>query len=203
MRAPVSRAFAALLVAAAAPLTLAAQSHGGGLREVTKPVAPPPAHRSGFWVAGGMGGGYESFLTDGDPAGWSEEELGFTGNFKLGGSPSPHFRFGGELTGWGKEINGVNEWLGSMMFVAQVYPSADAGFFLKGGTGPTYFHQQVFDGFTYFEVDDNGWGWNAGAGWEFRVARNLFLGPTVDFYEHDYGPFRERLLNIGLTISGP
>lgn len=177
-------------------IPLLAQEHGGGLREVR--YVPPPG-RSGFFIAGGLGGGYESFKTDGFQ--WTDEELGATFHLKLGGTPSSMVRLGGELAGWGTDEAGVEEYVGSLMGIVQLYPSPAGGFFLKAGAGPSYFNQKVFDGFGYYEVDDNGFGFDLGAGWDFQVSRGLTIGPVVDYMQHDFGEFKERIWSFGVSIG--
>jgi opacity protein-like surface antigen len=174
---------------------LLAQEHGGGLREVRH----APSGRSGFFIAGGIGGGYESFKTDGFE--WTDEELGGTFHLKLGGTPSSTVRLGGELAGWGADEAGVEEFVGSLMGIVQLYPSPSSGFFLKAGAGPSYFNQKVFDGVFYEEVDDNGFGFNIGAGWDFQVSRGLTIGPVLDYYQHDFGEFKERVWSLGVSIG--
>ncbi len=174
---------------------LLAQAHGGGLRESR--YAPPG--RDGFFIAGGIGGGYESFRTDGFE--WTDEELGGTFHLKLGGSPSRTVRLGGELAGWGKDENGVEEFVGSLMGIVQLYPSPASGFFLKAGAGPSYFRQKIFDGVFFEEVDDNGFGFNLGAGWDFQVSRGLTIGPVLDYHQHDFGEFKERVWSLGVSIG--
>lgn len=184
-------------LAALLPVAAMAQGHGGGLR----PVAPPPL-RSGFYFSADLGGAYEAFDLD-EGGSYSEDELGGHIALRMGGTPTPNLRVGAELAGWGKQLNQVDEYLGSFMAVAQFYPSATSGFYLKGGGGVTYFHQRVYDPFSgfYSEVDDNGFGLVAGLGWEFPVSRAVQLGPVVDVAWHDYGQFRERLISFGLSIS--
>jgi opacity protein-like surface antigen len=198
------RAAALRLPALSAPWILAfsllavpllAQEHGGGLREVRH----APSGRSGFFIAGGIGGGYESFKTDGFE--WTDEELGGTFHLKLGGTPSSTVRLGGELAGWGADEAGVEEFVGSLMGIVQLYPSPASGFFLKAGAGPSYFNQKVFDGLFYEEVDDNGFGFNLGAGWDFQVSRGLTIGPVLDYYQHDFGEFKERVWSLGVSIG--
>jgi opacity protein-like surface antigen len=174
---------------------LLAQEHGGGLREARH----APSGRSGFFIAGGIGGGYESFKTDGFE--WTDEELGGTFHLKLGGTPSSTVRLGGELAGWGADEAGVEEFVGSLMGIVQLYPSPSSGFFLKAGAGPSYFNQKVFDGVFYEEVDDNGFGFNIGAGWDFQVSRGLTVGPVLDYYQHDFGEFKERVWSLGVSIG--
>ena len=174
-----------------------AQEHGGGLREARP--APPPSGRSGFFIAGGLGGGYESFKTDGFA--WTDEELGATFHLKLGGTPSPMVRLGGELAGWGTDEAGIEEYVGSLMGIVQLYPSPASGFFLKAGAGFSYFNQQFFDGFYWVEVDDNGFGFDLGAGWDFRVSGGLTIGPVFDYTQHDFGEFKERIWSFGVSIG--
>jgi opacity protein-like surface antigen len=197
LRLPASSALGALALSLLA-LPLLAQEHGGGLREV-RPAPPPPSGRSGFFIAGGLGGGYESFQTDGFA--WTDEELGATFHLKLGGTPSSAVRLGGELAGWGTDEAGVEEYVGSLMGIVQLYPSPAGGFFLKAGAGFSYFNQQFFDGFFYQEVDDNGFGFNLGAGWDFQVSRGLTIGPVVDYWHHDFGEFKERIWSLGVSIG--
>ena len=175
---------------------LLAQEHGGGLREVRP--APLPG-RDGFFIAGGVGAGYESFKTDGFA--WTDEELGVTLHLKMGGTPSRAVRLGGELSGWGTDEAGVEEWVGSLMGIVQLYPSPTGGFFLKAGAGPSYFNQKVFDGVFVTEVDDNGFGFVLGAGWDFQVSPGLTIGPVVDYWQHDFGEFKERIWSFGVSIG--
>lgn len=174
---------------------LLAQEHGGGLRERSAAVSG----RSGFFIAGGLGFGYESFKTDGFE--WTDEELGAVFHLKLGGTPSSSVRLGGELAGWATEEAGVEEFVGSLMGIVQLYPSPSSGFFLKAGAGPSYFNQQVSDGFFIEEVDDNGFGFNLGAGWDFQVSRGLTIGPVLDYWQHDFGEFKERVWSIGVSVG--
>ncbi len=194
LRLPALSAFWILALSLLA-VPLLAQEHGGGLREVRH----APSGRSGFFIAGGIGGGYESFKTDGFE--WTDEELGATFHLKLGGTPSSTVRLGGELAGWGADEAGVEEFVGGLMGIVQLYPSPSSGFFLKAGAGPSYFNQKVFDGLFYEEVDDNGFGFNLGAGWDFQVSRGLTIGPVLDYYQHDFGEFKERVWSLGVSIG--
>src|SRR5438045_124497 len=64
---------------------------------------------------------------------------GLTAALKLGGTPSPRVRLGGEVNVWTKDMNGVTESVGNISAAAYLYPTARSGFFVKGGVGVASF----------------------------------------------------------------
>src|SRR4051812_48495711 len=121
------------MAAAAAVLlfggTLAAQAAPRGL----VPVVDEPGRR-GFWGALGIGAGGEAFdLRNG--AGYSPELYRPTVSLRFGGTPSRNLRLGGEILGWIDDQGHQTASITSMLFITQLYPSAVAGLYLKGGLG--------------------------------------------------------------------
>jgi hypothetical protein len=88
------------------------------------------------------------------------------------------------------------------LFVAQLYPWASTGLYLKGGLGIGRNAVEFDDG---FDEGDTGFAALVGAGYELRLGRRFFLNPTIDLVGHRYsnsvvGDYQERLVNFGLGI---
>lgn len=188
----------------------AAQQDGApkGLEVVT-----PASRRSGLWGSIGLGVGSESFSVPDSiqGPGWLARP---TFDARVGGTPDVHLRLGGEWFSWYNSEGGLNQSLGGLLGIAQIYPSTTQGFFLKGGGGYAwnsftddyycswYYCYQV--GYSY----DSGFMWSAGAGWEIPVSRKLNIMPTVDYYEFYFGGrytanYTERVWNFGVSVQSP
>lgn len=157
--------------------------------------------RHGFWLGVGVGAGGESFGVQSGP-GYSNVLYRPTISVRLGGTVSQHLRLGGEVLSWINENGPAVESLSSALFVAQVYPIASTGFYLKGGVGIGRNAVQFADG---FDTGDTGFAGLVGAGYELRLGRRIYLNPVVDFVGHSYsdrfdGSYKERLVNFGLGI---
>jgi hypothetical protein len=186
-------ASAAILMAGGATAT--AQQAPRGLVEVHD------GERQGFWGAIGVGGGGESFdLRDG--LGYSGELWRPTISLRLGGTPSQHFRLGGEVLGWIDDQGNRTESLTSVLFITQFYPVPSTGLYLKGGLGLGRSEVDFDDG---FGVGDTGFAGLLGGGWELRVGKRWYLNPAVDLVEQRYTGrggerYRERVVNVGLGV---
>jgi hypothetical protein len=160
-----------------------------------------PGSRAGFWGAFGLGAGGEAYdLRDG--LGYSEQLYRPTFSLRLGGTVNQHVRLGGEMMSWINQNGDAIESLTSAMFVAQAYPFAASGLYLKGGAGLGRNAVDFPDG---SGVGDAGFAGLLGAGLEMRVSRRWYLNPTVDLVEHHYTGrgvenYRERLVNFGMSI---
>ena len=194
------RTFRHGVLAAAAFLLLAgvtwAQDAPRGLVEVQE------GGRHGFWGALGLGAGGEAFdLRDG--AGYSGNLYRPTVSLRLGGTPAPWIRLGGEIQSWIDDQGRQTESLTSVLFISQLYPAPATGLYLKGGVGFGRSAVDFDDGFV--GLDETGFAGLLGAGWEVRVGRRLYLNPAVDLIEQRYTGrggerFRERIVNFGLGI---
>jgi len=186
-----------LLVLGVLPAALTAQEGRRGIREVVGP------RRDGFWVMAGLGAGGESYRLRGDDAGYVDALYKPTITLKVGGTLGENVRLGVELFTWIDAHDDVVESVSSLQLVAQVYPSRDAGFFLKGGAGVGRSGLDASDGFTSADV---GFAASVGVGWEVPVGRNIFIVPTVDLQHHVYQgrgftDYEERVLNFGMAIA--
>ena len=194
------RTFRHGVLAAAAILLLGgvtwAQDAPRGLVEVQE------GGRHGFWGALGLGAGGEAFdLRDG--AGYSGNLYRPTVSLRLGGTPAPWIRLGGEIQSWIDDQGRQTESLTSVLFISQLYPAPATGFYLKGGVGFGRSAVDFDDGFV--GLDETGFAGLLGAGWEVRVGRRLYLNPAVDLIEQRYTGrggerFRERIVNFGLGV---
>ncbi|MDH4132503.1 MAG: outer membrane beta-barrel protein [Gemmatimonadota bacterium] len=130
----------------------------------------------GFWVGFGLGGGTNlSTGFDGESMG------GFGGYLKLGGTPSQKVLLGFESLAWGREDGNTDKTRGNAHFVAQFYPSATSGFFLKGGVGVAFADQSTSSGNTTVSTDKGGFGTGAGLGYELQIGRNIYLVGQADY----------------------
>jgi hypothetical protein len=177
------------------PALASAQDPPPGLIEV------PESSRRGFWVGLGLGAGGESFdLSPRD--GYSDLLYRPTVSLRLGGTVSQHLRLGGEVLSWINDVGPAVESLSSALFIAQLYPFASSGFYVKGGLGIGRNAVDFDDG---FDQGDTGFAGLIGAGYELRLSRRFYLNPTIDLVGHRYddgvvGDYRERLVNFGLGI---
>ena len=123
---------------------------------------------------------------------------------RLGGTPNATTRVGVELLGWSADNGPTTESTVGLLGNVQIYPSKRSGFYVKGGVGFGWSTVDFHDG---SKATDNGFVFNAGAGYEIKVSRNVSIGPVADFYQASYSSkvgdetLTERILFIGLAIT--
>ncbi len=170
-----------LLLALAGSNDAAAQRRRG-LVDIT-----PASDRHGFWISLGLGAGTESSRFEPD----TEYTSGLTKpsfSLRMGGTVNPNLRLGVELAGWGDRRydasiqENVTSYLGGLMLIGQFYPVRRSGFFLKGGAGLTR-SGEVLES-SNSDLHEDGFGWTAGAGYEIKLSRSLFITPSVDLLKH-------------------
>lgn len=186
-----------VLALAVSASSLHAQHRRPGLRH------SGPDGRSGFWAVLTGGAGVEQVNFDDDGLGFSDPLTRPVVGVRLGGTLSEHWRLGAEANAWVNERGPLTETVGGMLLVAQFYPSSTAGLFLKGGIGLG--RSAIEDDFGNTEADYGAAG-SIGLGWDVRLARHLYLVPTVDFanYQLDAGGgghYRERITTFGLGLA--
>lgn len=128
----------------------------------------------GFWFGIGLGAGSAGAsceVCDND------RSTGLSGNFRMGGTVSQQLLVGGEINGWTKSENGVDERIGFLSAVAYYYPMLANGLFLKGGLG--YAWTEVADNVD--QLKSNGLGAQAGIGYDMRLRRGFSLTPYVTY----------------------
>jgi outer membrane protein with beta-barrel domain len=140
-----------------------------------------PQERHGFWA--GLGVGVGSANVTCDDCGPSSRETGVAGYVKAGRTLNERLLLGGEVSIWSKEQEGVTINLGNFAATLTLYPQLASGLFIKGGVGMSYVDTQFREGSTTVTVDPGyGLGLIAGAGYDFRVKKNLSITPAVNFW---------------------
>jgi opacity protein-like surface antigen len=176
---------------------LAAQRRDRGLVELAA-----PSLRGGFYVAGGLGAGRESYKFS-DESSYSDALTKPTLLLRLGGTPDSYVRVGGEVFGWRAKGSDGDETFTTVMGTVQFYPLRDGGLFLKAGGG---WAESAIDFFNGARTSETGFGWSVGAGYELQLSRNLAIGPSVELFQgsftrRDEPTLNERVLNIGGQIT--
>ena len=110
-----------------------------------------------------------------------ETALGYY--IKLGGTLSPRLLLGGEIDGWLK-TESLATYAGNGAVVLYFYPAPTSGLFVKGGAGlAVRFVETLYTG----THDGSGLGVTAGAGYDWRIGRNVSLTPMATYYYGDLG----------------
>ena len=194
----------ALLAAAAGQAQAQRERPPRGLREV-RSSGPNP--REGFWLAIGLGAGAESFRAD-DGLGWSDDKGGAVGYLKLGGTVSPSLLLGAEAQVWSARYYGrtyledYDRTLGSLLAIAQVYPSSRGAVWLKGGVGFARDELDLFGPPTRPTVTGrNGVAFDLGLGYDVRVGRQVSVTPSLDLVWQRYESHDERLVNLAIVVT--
>lgn len=154
-----------------------------------------PQTREGFFIGFGFGGG--SFGCEG----CGDRETGGAGHLKLGGAVSPQLLVGGESNAWTKEEGGARLTQANLSAIAQFYPSATSGFFLKGGLGLSRLEVSGSGGGFSFSATESGLGLTAGLGYDIRLGTNFSLVPYGMFAwgSFDGGTANNGQLGLGVT----
>jgi len=158
--------------------------------------AQEPRTRHGFWGAFGLGYGANSLSCSGGCTFNSDAKGGgVTASIKLGGTPKPSVRLGGEVNVWVKDVgSGVTETVGNISAAVYLYPAPRRGFFVKGGVGLASF--QLSQGNSSVSAD--GLGFLAGLGYDIRLSNKVSLSPIANIY---FG--RDGDLKDGSTVVIP
>jgi hypothetical protein len=170
-----------------------------GLREVSDRRSH---RRQGFWLAAGVGAGSESFDAN-DGLGWSDDKGGGIAYLKLGGTVSQSLRLGAEGNIWGSRYQrqGYDRSLASILFIAQWYPAARSDFWLRGGVGWARDNLTLYGATGDLTSHENGTALALGLGYDFRVARDISITPTLDFQGQRYDSHDERLISLGIGVT--
>ncbi len=177
------------------------RARGRGLREVSDDAGR--TRRQGFWLSAGLGVGGETFDAR-DGLGWSDRVTGGVGYIKLGGTLNPNLLLGVEAQGWSNESyqNDYKRQLGSVMGIAQFYPSRTGDFWLRGGLGWAW-DEVLFNSNPPATVTSRraGTAFAIGLGYDARVGRKISLTPTLDFMAQRYDTHDVRVVSFGLGIT--
>jgi len=180
------------------------------LRSATAAIAvlllawPPAAGASAparhGWLAGlGVGGGGAQVVDD---RGTSQRRTGYGFSLRAGYAFDPQLSLELASNAWVKSDTGERTSFNVLGAVLCFYPGGK-GFFVRGGGGLGKVEVALtsWRGVDTFTTNETGLGLTAGAGYEFRVKRQLGIGPQLDFAWTDQGSFRTNHFTamIGLT----
>jgi hypothetical protein len=177
--------------------SLGAQDAPRGLLEVEDRA------RAGFWLAGSLGAGRESFDVNDDGLGYGSALTEPTVALRFGGTVSDHLRLGGEAIVWFHDVPGGTESVSSLLFIGQFYPFRRGPLFLKAGAGLGRSGVDFRDGVT---VDDVGFAFALGGGLEIPVSRRIAIAPVADWVQQYYSGgrevvgYRERIIHVGVAV---
>ena len=151
--------------------------------------------RDGFFIGLGLGGG--SFGC----TGCGDRQSGFSGQLKLGTALNSQWLVGVESSAWTKEEGGARLTHANVSAMAQVYPVATNGFFLRGGVGVSSLEIGVPTGSGTVSARETGLGLTAGLGYDVRVGANFSVSPyaTFGWGDHEGGSANTFQLGLGVT----
>ena len=150
-----------------------------------------PQVRDGFTISFGLGGGSAALSCPG--CGTTPRETGLSGYLRVGGAVSPTLVLSAESNGWSKTIDGVDTRMGALLGVAQWYPSVTSGFHMKGGLGFSAYSEED----PTAKAQAIGLGYQVGAGYDVRMARNFSLTPYLQYVR----AFRAKALTQGSSTG--
>jgi len=153
----------------------------GGLFTPLIASAEMHPHARNGWTFGFNLGGGSAGLSFADTTS-TDREVGGTANIRVGYAVTPSVVIGLEGLVWTREIEGVT-WTLSVGGPAVTFYPGEQGFYLRGGIGSGSLDAEAGS----VTVSKTGFGILAAAGYEWRLARTLALGPQVDFAWMDVG----------------
>ena len=157
--------------------------------------------RQGFFISFGFGAASLGCDNCDDGEDDSDDRLnGINFQLRAGGTLSQRLLIGGEINGFTKSENDATLTVTNIGPVLQFYPSAQGGFFLKGGLGLATVEVEL-GGFSF---DNEGFGLTLGAGFDARVGRNFALTPYFDILASNFdGGVSLNQVAIGLGFTWP
>ena len=158
---------------------------GGGAVLHAQAPAAGSHYREGFWI--GFGVGAAQGYIDCSPCGpllpedpW-EGGSGFGLYAAMGRALQPTLLLGGELNVYGKRDSAQERdaTLWGLSAVAQFYPLAASGLYLKGGGG---LGGSIMAGGPGL-IESGGWSAQGGVGYDLRLGRRFALAPFANFVQ--------------------
>ena len=151
--------------------------------------------RDGFFIGLGLGGG--SFGC----SGCVDRQSGVSGQLKLGSALNQQWLVGVESSAWTKEESGARLTHANLSAMAQFYPVATNGFFLRGGVGISSLEIGISSGGSSLSARETGLGLTAGLGYDVRVGSNFSISPygTFGWGDHEGGSANTFQLGLGVT----
>lgn len=135
--------------------------------------------RQGVWF--GLGAGYGSADVSCGSCEDSEREHSGSAYLRGGYTLTPRVLLGGEFSLWNKTFEEFTANIYSASATVTFYPALTSGFFVKGGVGASLLDMDIKAGPSTISVDlGRGLGLTGGAGYDFRVGRNISITPGVN-----------------------
>lgn len=155
------------------------------LHAATAVALDEPRHHR-FWWGFGLGGGWQTWKWYLGTAG----ERSAAGHVRLGGTVNRHVLFGAEAHAlFVEDRPGEDAGRANITTTDLVHAGAEGGWCLKGGFGVAEVEETG--------ADRGGVGVTAGTGFDFRIARNLYVTPNVDLLMR----FHALETNASLTVT--
>lgn len=151
--------------------------------------------RQGFFISFGFGAGSLGC----DECEDDDRLNGINFQLRAGGTLSQRLLIGGEVNGFTKSENDATLTVTNIGPILQFYPSAQGGFFLKGGLGLATAEFEV----GALSVEDEGFGLTIGLGYDARVGRKFALTPYLDILSSSFDGVSFNQLAIGLGFTWP
>ncbi len=152
-----------------------------------------PQTRQGFWISFGFG--YSSLGCED-----CDDRVSGTGGYlRMGGTLSQRLLIGGEANGWTKSEGNATLTVGNVGPVVIFYPSANGGFFLKGGLGLATAELDLGS----LSGEQTGSGITLGLGYDARVGRGFALTPYFDILSSHFDGGSVNMVAFGLGFTWP
>jgi hypothetical protein len=149
--------------------------------------------RDGLW--GGIGAGWGSATVTSDETGDADNDRESSGvlYINVGGTLNEHLLLGVEFDMWSKTVPLETNLDGKLKMynldaTLTVYPSARAGFFLKGGVGLSLLNLELVGPASSLKLDmGNGLGLIAGMGYDIPLGGSVSLTPGLNYWRGNLG----------------
>lgn len=153
----------------------------------------------GFWLGGGIGGGFTDQGSD------DIDDGGFAAYLRMGGTLSDRLLLGGELIGLtrdaGAGVDDANVHQGNATLSLLYHPASPGGFFAKAGAGFASTSVVLREGSLTVTNEESGFGLTFGVGYDLRLGSNLYLTPNFDVLVQSFDEFGDSnlfLLTVGI-----
>ena len=140
----------------------------------------------GFWLSFGAGGG------------WMGNERSAVTYFRMGGTPNKRVLFGGQVLHWWQDEDTQHSSVTATFAIYPMYrttrrPGLLQELFFKTGFGVATSHS--------YGDDETGLGLNLGTGFDFRLGKNFFVTPNLDYCIDlfDDTTYTSLLFSLGLS----
>lgn len=151
--------------------------------------------REGFFIGFGLGGGSFGCTDCGD------RQSGVSAQLNLGGALSDQLLLGVLSSAWTKEESGARLTHANLSAMAQYYPVATSGFYVRGGVGFSTLEVSTTASGLTLSGSESGLGMSAGLGYDIRTGANFSVSPYGVFQWGDFEGGSANTFQIGLGVQ--